>query len=102
MARKIEVSRDNPLVYVKAAAGCIDADDDAIFNAFDAAETALEENAANAAELFGAFCALLDERGIVVTSRELSRQEQAEERAYEKHVAKQRGSNRGKTFGYPI
>ena len=102
MAKKVEVSRENPLAYVKAAAACIDADDDTIFEAFDAAECALEENASNAAHLFAAFCALLDGRGIVVMALELSRDEKADQRAYEEHVQKHPGSNRGKTYGYPI
>lgn len=103
MAKKVEVSRENPLAYVKAAA-CVPglADDDPLFEAFDAAECALEENAPNAADLFAAFCALLDERKIVVTTIEMSRAEKADERAYEKHVSKHPGSNRGKTYGYPI
>jgi hypothetical protein len=102
MAKKIEVSRDNALAYVKAAATCIDASDDAVFEAFDAAECALEDGAPNAADLFASFCSLLDQRGITVTVLELSRAEKADQRAYEQHVAKNHGSNRGKTYGYPI
>jgi hypothetical protein len=53
---------------VKAAATQIPADDDEVFEAFDAAECALEGGAENADEAFLAFCELLDGRGIKVSA----------------------------------
>ena len=93
--KKVPLSRENPLAYVKAAATCIDANDDEVFDAFDAAECALEDGAPDAAEKFAAFCAILDARGLVVTTTELSRAEKADKKAYEEHCRKHPGSNRG-------
>lgn len=60
------MTRTDRLAFVKAAATQIPQDDD-VFEAFDAAECALEDGAADADELFVAFCELLDSRGVVVT-----------------------------------
>jgi hypothetical protein len=63
------MDRSNRLAFVKAAATQIPSDDDEVFEAFDAAECALEDGAKDAEELFLAFCELLDARGIVVKAK---------------------------------
>jgi hypothetical protein len=91
---RVEVSRDDHKAYLEAAAGCFEAKDAELFGAFDAAECALDDGEDNAVELFAAFCALLDARGIVVTTLV----DDADSRAFRDHCEKNPGSNRGRTY----
>lgn len=98
MSSKIEVSRENRLAYLKAADACIGEKDDALCDALDAAIEAEEDGAADAAELFAAFCALLDAKGVAITSTVKTAAEKADEKGYQDYVQKNPGSNRGKTY----
>lgn len=99
MASKIEVTRENQMAYLKAAdASNICGSDETLCDAIDAAIEAAEAGTPDAADLFAAFCALLDASGLVVTETVQSRQEKFEEKAYQNYVAKNPGSNRGKTY----
>jgi hypothetical protein len=88
-----EMDRNYRLEYVKEAAGHIGADDTEIFEAFDAAECALENDADDAAEKFVEFCELLDARGIVVT------ESRPAYTAQEERWIKTPRSNRGRVYG---
>lgn len=61
-----KTDRQRNLDFVKAAASEINPKDKELFNAFDAAEEALEDNSPDADELFQRFVSLLKDRGIEV------------------------------------
>ena len=87
------MDRTYRLEFVKAAAAQIDAKDDKVFEAFDAAECALEDDAPDADEKFVAFCDILDAKGIIVTKLRPAYTQQ------EIQWMKTSRSNRGKLYG---